>query len=59
MQNHSRTKYITIDTRTSTNEFFPLSEYCVYLPDELHHIKSMTVSSVEVPVTFYNISTYM
>jgi len=57
--NNSRTKYITIDTRTSTNEFFPLSEYCIYLPDELHQIKSMTVSCIEVPVTFYNISTYM
>jgi hypothetical protein len=59
MQSHSRTKYITIDTRTSTNEFFPLSEYCLYLPDEICDIQSMTVSCVEVPITFYNISTYM
>lgn len=58
-QNHSRTKYITIDTRTSTNEFFPLSEYCIYLPDEICDIQSMTVSCVEVPISFYNISTYM
>ena len=56
---NSRTKYITVDTRISNNEFFPLSEYCIYLPDEIHHIKSMSVSCIEVPITFYNISTYM
>lgn len=57
--NPSRTKYITIDTRSSNNEFFPLSEYCIHLPDEIHHIKSMSISCIEIPITFYNISTYM
>ena len=53
----TKTKYINIDTRFrdeyNNNE---LVNYNVTLPERINDIKKMTVKSVELPMTMYNIS---
>ena len=53
----NKTKYINIDTRFRdeyhNNE---LVNYNVTLPERINDIKKMTVKSVEIPMTMYNIS---
>jgi hypothetical protein len=53
----NKTKYINIDTRFrdeyNNNE---LVNYNVTLPERINDIKKMTVKSVEIPMTMYNIS---
>lgn len=50
------TKYLTIDTRFYTDQYhFPFSEYYVELPYRIHNIKSFTIVSIEIPMSFYNI----
>lgn len=53
----SKTKYINIDT-TFRDEYNnnELVNYNVTLPERINDIKKMTVKSVELPMTMYNIS---
>jgi hypothetical protein len=53
-----KTKYINIDTRFS-NEFlcFPFSEYYIEIQDTIHHVKSLSISCIEIPISFFNICT--
>jgi len=52
-----KTKYINIDTRYSdTYDYLESSNYNITLPERINEVKTMTVKSVELPMTFYNIS---
>lgn len=52
----NRIKYINIDTRFNSRYCnFPFSDYYIELPHRIHHIKTFTIISIEVPITFYNI----
>jgi len=53
------TKYINIDTRIDDNECYLLSDYKVRLPEKIKHVKSLSIASIEIPITFFNISCYM
>lgn len=60
----SKTKYINIDTKFRDDyKFMDLSlntysqsNYNVTLPERINDVKSMTVESLEIPMSFYNIS---
>ena len=47
-------KFIGIDTRFSDE--YNASNYTITLPERLTNVKSMSVRNVEIPMTFYNIS---
>jgi hypothetical protein len=49
------TKYINIDTRLQ-DESNIFSEYYVRLHEKIKCVKSLTISSLEMPISFYNIS---
>jgi hypothetical protein len=51
-----RTKYINIDARLS-NEFpcFPFADYYIELDEPVHHVKSLSIACIEIPVSFFNI----
>jgi len=51
-----RTKYINVDARFS-NEFpsFPFSDYYVQLQETIHNVKSLSISCIEIPISFFNI----
>jgi hypothetical protein len=52
----SKTKYLNINARFS-NEFpsFPFSDYYVQLQGTIHNVKSLSISSIEIPISFFNI----
>jgi hypothetical protein len=49
-------KYINIDARFS-NEFpcFPFSDYYVELEETIHNVKSLSISCIEIPISFFNV----
>jgi len=51
-----KTKYINIDARFS-DEFpcFPFADYYIALEEPVHHVKSLSIACIEVPVSFFNI----
>lgn len=52
----NKIKYISLDTRFNTSKYhFPFSEYFIEFPERIHHVKSLSIISVEIPITFYNI----
>lgn len=52
-----KTKYVNIDTRYSdTYDYLESSNYNITLPERINEVKTMTIKSVELPMTFYNIS---
>ena len=52
-----RIKYINIDGRFCNQcDYTPFADYCIKLHDHMHHVKSFTIASIEIPITFYNIS---
>lgn len=63
---HSKTKFVSIDTkfcddyvneRLNTSSCnFNLANYNITLPERTNDVKSMMVCNVEIPMTFYNIS---
>ena len=55
----TRTRYINIDARFSEYEYFPFSDYYITLPEEICNVKSLQVVNIEIPVTFYNISSIL
>jgi hypothetical protein len=52
-----KTKYVNIDTKFRDEYNYNLvSDYNITLPQRLTDVRSMSVVSVEMPMTFYNIS---
>ncbi len=52
-----KTKYVNIDTKFRDEYNYNLvSDYNITLPQRLTDVRSMSVVSVEIPMTFYNIS---
>lgn len=50
-------KYLNIDTRFSDDfSLIGSANYNIVLPDRLANIKSMAVTNIEIPMSFYNIS---
>lgn len=58
-----KTKYLNIDTRFTdeyvypVNNFNGVANYIITLPERINDIHSMKVRNVEIPMSFYNIST--
>jgi hypothetical protein len=62
----TKTKYINIDTKycdeyfsqqsQPTSPIFSQANYNITLPDKINNVKSLTITNVEIPVTYYNIS---
>jgi hypothetical protein len=58
----TKTKILNIDTRFTDEYIYPrtgfnqISTYTFTLPEKVNEIKSISVSSVEIPNSFYNIS---
>lgn len=54
----TRTKYVNIDTRFSGQfNCIPYSDYYIKLLEPIHNVKSVSISCIELPVTFFNICT--
>lgn len=52
----SRIKYVNIDARFNSQYCnFPFAEYYIELPERIHHVKSLTIINVDLPMMFYNI----
>jgi hypothetical protein len=59
VQKQTRKKYITIDTRfrdnyEATNQ---TANYTITLPERINEVKTISATSIELPLSFYNIST--
>ena len=55
-----KTKHLALDTKFSQgNQDLSLASYSFSLPERITDIESITVSSVHLPLTFYNISKQM
>lgn len=53
----TKTKYVNVDTKFS-DEYnnFSVANYNVTLPERINDVKSITVTNMELPMSFYNIS---
>ena len=53
----TKTKYVNIDTKFS-DEYnnFSVANYNITLPEHINDVKSVTVTNIELPMSFYNIS---
>jgi len=53
----TKTKYVNVDTKFS-DEYnnFMVANYNITLPERINDVKSLTVANVELPMSFYNIS---
>jgi len=53
----TKTKYVNIDTKFS-DEYnnFSVANYNITLPEHINDVKSITVTNMELPMSFYNIS---
>lgn len=52
----NKIKYINVDTRFNTERScFPFADYYVCLPEHIHGVKTLSIISVEVPISFFNI----
>lgn len=56
----TKTKYVNIDTKFS-DEYndFSVANYNVTLPERINDVKSLTVTNIELPMSFYNISSVL
>lgn len=54
----TKTKYVNIDTKFSDdyNSTCSVANYNITLPERINDVKSITVTNLELPMTFYNIS---
>jgi hypothetical protein len=58
-----KTKYINIDTRFTDEYVYPhksfnsIENYVMTLPEKINDVRTIRVRSVEIPMSFYNIST--
>jgi hypothetical protein len=57
VQKQTRQKYINLDTRFRDDfQTSNLINYNITLPERINEIKSITVSNIELPISYYNIS---
>ena len=49
-------KYINIDTRNLDSSFNSLANFTLNLPERINNVKSLCVRNIEIPMSFYNIS---
>lgn len=53
----TKTKFVNIDTKFSDEyNIFEVANYNITLPERINNIKTLTVSNIELPMSFYNIS---
>jgi hypothetical protein len=53
----TKKKYINIDTKFRDEyNYLQVTDYNITLPERITDVKNMTVTSMEIPMTFYNIS---
>ncbi len=53
----TKTKYLTIDTRFHDDyQSGTIANYNISLPERINDVKSIRVTNVEIPITYYNIS---
>ena len=53
-------KYLTVDTRFRDQyDTSNIANYNVSLPERVNSIRSMTVKSIELPISYYNISSQL
>jgi hypothetical protein len=56
----NKTKYINIDTKFRDDyDYKQPASYQIILPERLNEIRSLKVTNVEIPISFYNISNNM
>ena len=57
----TKTKYVNIDTKFSDdyNSTCSVANYNITLPERINDIKSITVTNLELPMSFYNISSVL
>ena len=48
--------YINVDTRIYDDDYQLLSEYYICLDEKVHNVKSISITCIEIPITFFNIS---
>jgi hypothetical protein len=54
----TKTKFLTIDTRFRDDyQSDCVANYNITLPERINDVKSMRLTNIEIPVTYYNIST--
>jgi len=54
----SKTKYINIDTRFRDEyNYLSTANYNITLPERITDVSTMTLTAIEIPMSFYNIST--
>jgi len=57
VESTTKTKYLTIDTRFRDKyDSSCVANYNITLPERINNVKSMRVTNVEIPVSYYNIS---
>lgn len=66
VRKETKRKYINIDTKfcdeyvnnrtNSTNKSYNIASYNITFPEKITNVKSMVVCNIEVPMTFFNIS---
>lgn len=56
----TKIKYLDMDTRFR-DEYDPsiIANYKLSLPERINNVKSMTATTFEIPMTFYNVSAYI
>jgi hypothetical protein len=53
----TKKKYINIDTKFRDEyNYLQVTDYNITLPERITDVKNMTITSMEIPMTFYNIS---
>ena len=54
----TKTKYVNIDTKFREDyNYAQAANYNILLPERINEVKSIRVKSIEIPMTFHNIST--
>ena len=52
----TRKKYINFDTRSLDSSGNSIANYTINLPERINNVKSIMACNVEVPITFFNVS---
>jgi len=52
----TQTKYINIDTCNLDSSFNSIASYVLNLPERINNVKNICVRNIEIPMSFYNIS---
>jgi hypothetical protein len=54
---HNKKKYINMDTKFRDNYDHSTLQYTISIPERINDVKSLKIMNIEIPMTFYNIST--